>query len=92
MAVTLVDRFDELAAAELRRLVRGDDQQVVLIAPDLREPELMTVVEYGVRATLWRHQATPRRLLRVVQSVARGAGHLPPDLISRLRTQVGRLR
>ncbi|WP_329172327.1 hypothetical protein OG754_10335 [Streptomyces decoyicus] len=32
MAVTLVDRFDELAAAELRRLVRGGDQQVVLIA------------------------------------------------------------
>ena len=52
----------------------------------------MTLVEYGVRAILWRHQATPRRLLRVVRSVARGAGHLPPDLISRPLTQVGRLR
>ncbi|MFJ9419157.1 MULTISPECIES: response regulator transcription factor [unclassified Streptomyces] len=92
VAVTLVDRFDELAAAELRRLIRGGDQRVVLIARDLREPELMTVVEYGVRAILWRHQATPQRLLRAVQSAARGEGHLPPDLISRLLTQVGQLR
>ncbi|MFF8787723.1 response regulator transcription factor [Streptomyces sp. NPDC015125] len=92
VAVTLIDRFDELAAAELRRLARGGEQRVVLIARDLREPELMTVVEYGVRAILWRHQATPQRLLRAVQSAARGEGDLPPDLISRLLTQVGRLR
>ncbi|UKY53269.1 response regulator transcription factor [Streptomyces inhibens] len=92
VAVTLVERFDELAAAELRRLIRGGDQRVVLIARDLREPELMTVVEYGVRAILWRHQATPQRLLRAVQSAARGEGHLPPDLISRLLTQVGQFR
>lgn len=92
VAVTLVDRFDESTAAELRRLVRGGEQRVVLIARDLREPELMTAVEYGVRAILWRHQATPRRLLRAVQSAARGEGHLPPDLISRLLTQVGQLR
>ncbi|MFI9052181.1 LuxR C-terminal-related transcriptional regulator [Streptomyces sp. NPDC053427] len=92
VAVALVDRFDELAAADLRRLVRGGDQRVVLIARDLREPELMTVVEYGVHAILWRHQATPQRLLRAVQSAARGEGHLPPDLISRLLTQVGQLR
>lgn len=92
VAVTLVDRFDETAAAELRRLVRGGEQRVVLIARDLREPDLLTAVEYGVRAILWHHQATPRRLLRAVQSAARGEGHLPPDLISTLLTQVGRLR
>lgn len=92
VAVMLIDRFDEIAATELRRLVRGGEQRVVLIARDLREPELMTVVEYGVRAILWRHQATPQRLLRAVQNAARGEGDLPPDLISRLLTQVGQLR
>lgn len=92
VAVMLIDRFDEIATAELRRLVRGGEQRVVLIARDLREPELMAVVEYGVRAILWRHQATPQRLLRAVQSAARDEGDLPPDLISRLLTQVGRLR
>ncbi|MFE1171917.1 response regulator transcription factor [Streptomyces sp. NPDC058773] len=92
VAIMPIDRFDEIAAAELRRLVRGGDQRVVLIARDLREPELMTVVEYGVRAILWRHQTTPQRLLRAVQSAARGEGDLPPDLISTLLSQVGQLR
>ncbi|MFH8572647.1 response regulator transcription factor [Streptomyces sp. NPDC017993] len=92
VAIMLIERFDEIAATELRRLVRGGEQRVVLIARDLREPELLTVVEYGVRAILWRHQATPQRLLRAVQSAARGEGDLPPDLVSRLLTQVGRLR
>ncbi|MEI5134967.1 response regulator transcription factor [Streptomyces libani] len=92
VAIMPIDRFDEIAATELRRLVRGGEQRVVLIARDLREPELMTIVEYGVRAILWRHQATPQRLLRAVQNAARGEGDLPPDLISTLLTQVGRLR
>ncbi|AJT62007.1 hypothetical protein T261_0317 [Streptomyces lydicus] len=32
VAVMLIDRFDEIATAELRRLVRGGEQRVVLIA------------------------------------------------------------
>ncbi|MFI6764928.1 LuxR C-terminal-related transcriptional regulator [Streptomyces sp. NPDC050355] len=92
VAIMPIDQFDEIAAAELRRLVRGGEQRVVLIARDLREPDLMAVVEYGVRAILWRHQTTPQRLLRAVQSAARGEGDLPPDLISRLLTQVGQLQ
>ncbi|MGW1377490.1 helix-turn-helix transcriptional regulator [Streptomyces sp. NPDC002446] len=92
VAIMPIDRFDDVAAAALRRLVRGGEQRVVLIARDLREPELMTIVECGVRAILWRHEATPQRLLRAVQSAARDEGDLPPDLISRLLSQVGRLR
>ncbi|MEU9497809.1 LuxR C-terminal-related transcriptional regulator [Streptomyces sp. NPDC048196] len=92
VAIMPIDQFGESAATELRRLVRGGDQRVVLIARDLREPELMAVVEYGVRAILWRHRTTPQRLLRAVQSAARGEGDLPPDLISKLLTQVGQLR
>lgn len=89
VAIMPIDQFDEIAATELRRLVRGGEQRVVLIARDLREPELLAIVEYGVRAILWRHQTTPQRLLRAVQSAARGEGDLPPDLISRLLTQMG---
>ncbi|MFH8556947.1 MULTISPECIES: LuxR C-terminal-related transcriptional regulator [Streptomyces] len=92
VAVMIVDRLDDVATAELRRLVRGGEQRVVLVARELREPELMTVVECGIRAILWRHQATPQRLLRAVRSAARDEGELPPDLIGRLLTQVGRLR
>lgn len=92
VAVMLVDRLDDLAGTELRRLARSAEQRVVLIAGELREPELLTVVECGVRAILWRHQATPQKLLRAVHSAARGEGELPPDLINRLMTQLGRLR
>ncbi|QES44377.1 helix-turn-helix transcriptional regulator [Streptomyces venezuelae] len=92
VAVMLVDRLDDPAGSELRRLARSTEQRVVLIASELREPELLAVVEYGVRAILWRHQATPQKLLRAVHSAARGEGELPPDLINRLMTQLGRLR
>ncbi|QEV20833.1 response regulator transcription factor [Streptomyces alboniger] len=92
VAVMLVDRLDDLAGTELRRLARAAEQRVVLIARELREPELLAVVECGVRAILWRHQATPQKLLRAVHSAARGEGELPPDLINRLMTQLGRLR
>lgn len=92
VAVMLADRIDESTTAELRRLLRGRDQRVVLVAGELREPDLLSVVEYGVRAIIWRHQATEQRLLSAVHSAARGEGELPPDLVSRLLNQVGRLR
>ncbi|MBB5933998.1 DNA-binding response regulator [Streptomyces zagrosensis] len=87
VAVLLAGRFDELAGAELRRLVRGGQRRVVVIADELPENDLMTVLEYGVRAVLWRHQATRKRLLRAVQRTARDGGVLPPD---RIRTLLAR--
>lgn len=92
VAVMLVDRIDEQSAAELRRVLRGGEQRVVLIARELREPDLLTVVEYGVRAIVWRHQATGESLVKAVMQAADGEGVLPPDLISRVLGQVGRLR
>ncbi|MBD0741183.1 helix-turn-helix transcriptional regulator [Streptomyces sp. CBMA152] len=92
VTVMLVDQVDEPVSADLRRVVRGGEQRVVLVARELRESDLLTVVECGVRAILWRHQATEQRLLKAVHSAARDEGELPPDLLSRLLTQVGRLR
>ncbi|MER5311664.1 response regulator transcription factor [Streptomyces sp. NPDC002773] len=92
VAVMLAERIDEPTTAELRRLLRGREQRVVLVARELREPDLLSVVEYGVRAIIWRHQATEQRLLSAVHSAARGDGELPPDLVSRLLNQVGRLQ
>ncbi|WNE97763.1 DNA-binding response regulator [Streptomyces luomodiensis] len=71
VAVMLAERLDDRAGAELRRLVRGGRQRVVLIAGELRETELMAVMEYGVRAVLWQHRTTPKRLLRAVHRAAR---------------------
>ncbi|MER6917212.1 response regulator transcription factor [Streptomyces sp. NPDC000594] len=92
VAVMLIDRLDDPTRAELRRTLRAGGSQVVLIARELREPDLLTVVESGVRVILWRHQATEQRLLTAVHSAARGEGELPADLIGRLLAQMGRLQ
>ncbi|MEU9793303.1 DNA-binding response regulator [Streptomyces sparsogenes] len=84
VAVMLAERLDARAGAELRRLVRGGEQRVVLVTGELCETELMAVVEYGVRAVLWQHRATPRRLLRAVHRAARAARTDPCGVDRRL--------
>ncbi|OAR26399.1 helix-turn-helix transcriptional regulator [Streptomyces sp. ERV7] len=91
VTVMLADQIDEPVPADLRRVVRGGEQRLVLVTRKLRESDLLTVVECGVRAVLWRHQVTEQRLLKAVHSAARDEGELPPDLLSRLLTQMGRL-
>ncbi|MEV0413531.1 response regulator transcription factor [Streptomyces sp. NPDC050448] len=92
VAVILIDRVDERSAAELRGVLRGGAQHVVLVARELREQELLAVVEYGVRAIVWRHQATEERLVQAVRQAADGECVLPPDLIGRVLGQMNRLR
>lgn len=77
VAVMLAERLDTRAGAELRRLVRGGRQRVVLIAGELRETELMAVIEYGVWTVLWQHRMTPHRLLRAVHRAARTDRSVP---------------
>ncbi|MFE3993135.1 response regulator transcription factor [Streptomyces goshikiensis] len=92
VAVMLIDRVDERSTAELRRVLRGGEQRVVLVAHELRESELFSVVEYGVQAIVWRHQATEERLVTAVRQAAQGECVLPPDVIGRVLGQMHRLR
>ncbi|MFF0086994.1 LuxR C-terminal-related transcriptional regulator [Streptomyces canus] len=90
VAVVLTDRVDAPGAAALRRLVRGESRQVVLVMDGLRERELLTAVACGVHTFVWRHQATADRLEKAVRSAARGDSEVPPDLLNRLLVQLGR--
>ncbi|MCD5352044.1 helix-turn-helix transcriptional regulator [Kineosporia mesophila] len=90
VAVVVSDRLDDLTLAELKRLVRGGRRQVLLVAGQLREPELVSVLECGVQNIVWRHQASPQRLAQAVRTAARGDGDLPPDLLGQLLGAVGR--
>ncbi|MET9885646.1 response regulator transcription factor [Streptomyces sp. NPDC006430] len=92
VAVVVIDRIDEQSVAELRGILRSGDRRVVLVARELRESELLSVVEYGVRAIVWRHQATEEQLVTAVCQAAQGECVLPPDLIGRVLGQVNRLR
>ncbi|MGW7696239.1 response regulator transcription factor [Streptomyces asiaticus] len=92
VAVTIIDQIDSHTATRLRRLVAEMHKRVVLVTNTLDEMQLKTVLESGVQAIVWRHQATPERLVRAVESAARHEGDIPSDLLTRLLTQMERIR
>ncbi|MEU6555527.1 response regulator transcription factor [Streptomyces sp. NPDC046915] len=91
VALLVDDVLDEAALTRLRRLVRSEGARAVLVVRALREAELLDVIECGVGAIVWRHEATATRLVQAVLAAARGDGDLPADLLGRLITQVGTL-
>ncbi|WP_037910892.1 helix-turn-helix transcriptional regulator [Actinacidiphila yeochonensis] len=91
VAVLVEDVLDQAALTRLRRLVRSEGARAVLVVRALREAELLDVIECGVGAIVWRHEATATRLAQAVLAAARGDGDLPADLLGRLINQVGTL-
>ncbi|MFD7698876.1 LuxR C-terminal-related transcriptional regulator [Streptomyces caelestis] len=91
VALLINDQLDETLLARLRKLVRGDGSRAVLVVSAIRENELLDVVECGVGAIVWRHEATAHRMVRAVVAASRGDGDLPGDLLGRLVNQVGTL-
>ncbi|MFC9843666.1 LuxR C-terminal-related transcriptional regulator [Streptomyces sp. NPDC060223] len=92
VAVLVNETPDESTLALLRKLVRGDGARVVLVVGAIREAELLEVIECGVGAIVWRHEASAQRLVQAVLAASRGDGDLPADLLGRLITQVGSLQ
>jgi DNA-binding NarL/FixJ family response regulator len=92
VAVVVMDKVDEQGLTELRRVSRRNGRRVVLIAGELREPELVAVLECRVQAILWRHEASGDRLASAVRSAAKGGSDLPPDIVTQLLDLLGRLR
>lgn len=92
VAVLLAESLDPTILACLRRLVRSEGMHIVLVVSLIREAEVLDVIECGVGAIVWRHEATGQRLLRAVIAAHRGEGDLPSDLLGRLISQVGTLR
>ncbi|MGZ3116262.1 helix-turn-helix transcriptional regulator [Streptomyces sp. H62] len=91
VALLIADTLDEATLTRLRRLVRSEGARAVLVVGTIRESELLDVVECGVGAIVWRHEATAHRLVQAVLAAARGDGDLPADLLGRLISQVGTL-
>ncbi|MFF9493985.1 helix-turn-helix transcriptional regulator [Streptomyces flaveolus] len=91
VALLIEDALDETALTRLRRIVRSEGAHAVLVVGAIRETELLDVVECGVGAIVWRHEATAHRLVQAVLAASRGDGDLPADLIGRLISQVGTL-
>ncbi|MFJ9585607.1 helix-turn-helix transcriptional regulator [Streptomyces acidicola] len=92
VAVLLAESLDQVLLSRLRRLVRSEGLHPVLVISLIREAELLDVIESGVGAIVWRHEATSSRLLQAVTAAFRGEGDLPSDLLGRLMNQVSMLR
>ncbi|MGW3634093.1 helix-turn-helix transcriptional regulator [Streptomyces sp. NPDC005122] len=92
VAVLVNESPDEATLARLRRLVRSEGARAVLVVGAIREAELLDVIECGVGAIVWRHEASAHRLVQAVLAASRGDGDLPADLLGRLITQVGSLQ
>ncbi|MFF3651621.1 response regulator transcription factor [Streptomyces sp. NPDC002181] len=91
VALLVEDALDEAALTRLRRIVRSEGARAVLVIGAMRENELLDVVECGVGAIVWRHEATAGRLVQAVLAASRDDGDLPADLLGRLIRQVGTL-
>ncbi|MFF7503953.1 LuxR C-terminal-related transcriptional regulator [Streptomyces lavendulae] len=91
VALLVEAALDEAALTRLRRIVRSEGARAVLVVASMRENELLDVVECGVAAIVWRHEATAERLVQAVLAASRGDGDLPADLLGRLIQQVGAL-
>lgn len=92
VAVVVTDEVDEAALREIRALRARGHERVVLLAAKVDDAGLLAAVEAGVAGVVRRSQATPSHLATAIRAAAAGEGTLPPDLLGRLLSQVGRLQ
>ncbi|MFF5090450.1 response regulator transcription factor [Streptomyces niveus] len=92
VVVIVVDRVDEDTLRTLRRIQRTTTCRTVLVTTDIDEQKLVSTAECGVAGVVRRSESTPEHLVHVIQTVARGEGHLPSDLLGRLLVEVGKLQ
>lgn len=92
IVVVVADAVDDETVALLHGLQRGGQARIVLVAGNLNDDDLIRAVETGVVGLVRRTEATPDRLVAVIVAAAAGEGSVPPDLLGRLLTQVGKLQ
>lgn len=91
VVLVVVDELDD-TGLRLLRSPRAPGAQIVLVATRVDDAGLVTAVEAGVVGIVRRSEATTHQLVRVLTASVRGEGAVPPDLLGRLMSQVGRLQ
>jgi DNA-binding NarL/FixJ family response regulator len=92
-AVDLVvaETLDTPTLQTLRKLQNTPSGVSVLMIGRMEADGLPEAASYGVRALLYRHLATPERIVAAVVAAANGEGMMPANLLGDLMAQVGRL-
>jgi DNA-binding NarL/FixJ family response regulator len=92
VAVVAADSIDERILGLLRSLRARSGSQILLVVEALSDADLLAVVEAGVRAIVFRFEATPARIAETVMRTASGEATLPSEVLSTLLKQVSRLQ
>jgi DNA-binding NarL/FixJ family response regulator len=90
VTVVVVDTLDGQAMQVLRGLRARNTSRVVLVAGQIDDDDVMSAAEVGVIGMVRRSDATADRLVDVIRRAAAGEATLPPDLLSRLMSEIGR--
>ncbi|GAA4922154.1 DNA-binding NarL/FixJ family response regulator [Stackebrandtia albiflava] len=92
VALVVSDTVDAMAVQALRALRCGGIPHLVMVAGRIDDSDLATIMEVGVSGVVRRGEATADRLVSVISAAANGEGTVPPDLLGRLLSQIGRLQ
>ncbi len=92
VTVVVADEVDESTSRELREIRAAGCERLVLLVAKVDDAGLLAAVEAGVSGVVRRSQATAGHLAGAIRAAAAGEGTLPPDLLGRLLSQVGRLQ
>jgi DNA-binding NarL/FixJ family response regulator len=88
----VAENWDDPTRQLFRRLQISGCRNVILVAGDMTDTDMLEVVSIGVSAMIRRSEATPDTLVRLIKATAAGDGSLPPDLLGRLLNRVSRLQ
>ena len=92
VVVVVADEVDDATTREIRAIRAAGQEHLVLLVTRVDDAGLLAAVEAGVSGVVRRSQATPAQLVSAIGAAAAGEGTLPPDLLGRLLSQVGRLQ
>ncbi|WP_242442188.1 helix-turn-helix transcriptional regulator [Streptomyces sp. CB02460] len=90
--ILVADTVDDEVLRLLRHIRRSTTARTVLVVAEIDEQKLANAAECGIAGIVRRSDATPEHLVDAIGTVARGAGHLPPDLVGTLLGEVARLQ
>jgi DNA-binding NarL/FixJ family response regulator len=92
VAVVAADEVDDETLGVIKAIQRSGVPRVVVIVARLDDRGLVAAVEAGACGLLRRSEATPEILIGALVAAAHGDGTVPPDLLGRLLSQVGRVQ
>ena len=92
VVVVVADEVNDATCRELRALRAAGHERLVLLVARVDDTGLLAAVEAGVSGVVRRSQATASHVAAAIRAASAGEGTLPPDLLGRLLSQVGRLQ